>query len=376
MKIIILGSFPSPYHGSAIYLDKLSKKLIQEKDLEVFVVDTSDKRDDLTNLGRFDFANVYAGLRSLFKLIYYLTFVRPDVVYIPISQNHWAYFRDGLFILISSVFKAKILIHLHGSYFLKFYEKSSWLYQKFIDLTMKRVDGAIVLGEKLKYIFEKWLSTDKIFVLPNFIEWEFNEDKNYSAKNDVSVVMITYLGNLLESKGIFDLLEAIKIVKENAGTKFIVNIAGKFGDDPVTGLSLREHEIRFGNYLKELDDVVNYIGEIKEEKDKFELLKNTDIFVFPSWNEGQPLVILEAMSCGCPVISTKDVGVIDETVIDGINGLLVEKRNIRQLADAIIKLIQDRRLRMKMGEESKKRFYELYTLEKHIKKFKEILKEL
>jgi glycosyltransferase involved in cell wall biosynthesis len=377
-RLLIVGSFSPPYHGSAIYLDKLSKKLIQEKDLEVFVVDTSDKRDDLTNLGRFDFANVYAGLRSLFKLIYYLTFVRPDVVYIPISQNHWAYFRDGLFILISSVFKAKILIHLHGSYFLKFYEKSSWLYQKFIDLTMKRVDGAIVLGKKLKYIFEKWLSTDKIFVLPNFIEWEFNEDKIRSTKNDESVVRITYLGNLLESKGIFDLLEAIKIVKKSARTKFIVNIAGKFSDDHVTGLSLREHKIRFGNYLKELGDVVNYIGEIKEEKDKFELLKNTDIFVFPSWYpiEGQPLVILEAMSCGCPVISTKDVGVIDETVIDGVNGLLVEKRNIRQLVDAIIKLIQDRGLRMKMGEESKKRFCELYTPEKHIKKFKEILEEL
>jgi glycosyltransferase involved in cell wall biosynthesis len=356
----------------------LSKKLIQEKDLKVFIVNTSDKRDDLTNLGRFDFANVYAGLRSLFKLIYYLIFVRPDVVYIPISQNHWAYFRDGLFILISSVFKAKILIHLNGSYFLKFYEKSSLLYQKFIDLTMKRVDGAIVLGEKLKYIFEKWLSTDKIFVLPNFIEWKFNEDKNYSTKNDASVVMITYLGNLLESKGIFDLLEAIKIVKENARNKFIVNIAGKFSKDSSTGLSLREHEIRFGNYLKELNDVVNYIGEIKEEKDKFDLLKNTDIFVFPSWYpvEGQPLVILEAMSCGCPVISTKDVGVIDETVIDGVNGLLVEKRNIKQLADAIIKLIQDRGLRIKMGEESKKRFCELYTPEKHIKRFKEILKEL
>jgi glycosyltransferase involved in cell wall biosynthesis len=377
-RLLIIGSFPPPYHGSAIYLDKLRKKLIKGKDLDVFVVDTSDKRDDLTNLGRFDFANVYAGLRSLFKLIYYLIFVRPDVVYISISQNYWAYFRDGLFILISSVFKAKILIHLHGSYFLKFYGKSSWLYQKFIDLTMKRVDGAIVLGEKLKYIFEKWLSTDKIFVLPNFIEWKFNEDKNYSTKNDASVVMITYLGNLLESKGIFDLLEAIKIVKENARNKFIVNIAGKFSKDSSTGLSLREHEIRFGNYLKELNDVVNYIGEIREEKDKFELLKNTDIFVFPSWYpvEGQPLVILEAMSCGCPVISTKDVGVIDETVIDGINGLLVEKRNIRQLADAILKLIQDRGLRMKMGEESKKRFCELYTLEKHIKKFKEILKEL
>jgi len=376
-KILLIGSFPPPYHGSAIYLNKLSKKLAQENDLQVFIIDTSDKRDDLKNLGRLDLINVVTAVKSILKLIYFLLSKKPDIVYIPISQNKLAYLRDGIFIFISKVLAKKVLIHLHGSYFLDFYKKSGALYKKFIDLTVKLVDGAIVLGQKLRYIFEHWLPAEKVFVLPNFIEWNLRS-YNFDRNKDNKVTNITYLGNLLESKGIFDLLEAIKIVKASVDSKFIVNIAGQFGNDPITGLSLEEHMIRFKSYLVELADVVNYIGEIREEKDKYELLKNTDIFVFPSWYrvEGQPLVILEAMSCGCPIISTRDVGVIDETVIDGVNGILIEKRNVNQLADAILMLIRDKEMRIKMGRESEKRFYELYTAGKHIEKFKEIIKVL
>ena len=373
-KILLIGSFPPPYHGSAIYLNKLSKKLAQENDLQVFIIDTSDKRHDLKNLGRLNLINVVTAVKSILKLICFLLSKKPDIVYIPISQNKLAYLRDGIFIAISKIMDKKVLIHLHGSYFLDFYKGLGKFYKKFIDLTIKSVDGAIVLGQKLRYIFEHWLPAEKVFVLPNFIEWNlrsYNFDRNKNNK----VTNITYLGNLLESKGIFDLLEAIKIVKASVDSKFIVNIAGQFSNDSTTGLSLEEHMVRFKSYLIELADVVNYIGEIREEKDKYELLKNTDIFVFPSWYrvEGQPLVILEAMSCGCPIISTRGVGVIDETVIDGVNGLLVEKRNVEKLAEAILKLIKDRDLRKAMGRESKKRFEQEYTPEKHVEKFKQIL---
>lgn len=370
-NLLIIGSFPPPYHGSAIYLKKLKNLLIKENDLTVFSIDISDKRNDLTNLGKFDLQNVIAGMRSLFQLVYYLLFKKPEIVYIPISQNKWAYFRDGLFILISSLLGAKVLIHLHGSYFLEFYKKSGKLYKKFIDLTMKNVDGAIVLGEKLRYIFENWLPKEKVFVLPNFID-PLPDLETFDMRDNKKMVNITYLGNLLESKGIFDLLEAIKIVqgKNNADVKFTVNIAGLFG-------FTEKHIEKFNLYLKELNKV-NYLGQVTDEKKKYEVLKNTDIFVFPSWYwyEGQPLVILEAMACGLPIISTKDVGVIDETVIDGVNGILVEKRNVEQLANAILKLVQDKDLRVKMGKESLRRFQEFYNPQKHIEKFKEILNSI
>lgn len=376
LKILIIGSLPPPYHGTSIYLKKLRDLLANEKDLKIFSIDTSDKRNDLTKLGKFDLHNVIAGLRSLFQLLYYLLFKKPNIVYIPISQNKWAYFRDGLFILASSLLGAKVLIHLHGSYFLEFYKKSNKLYKKFIDLTMKNVDGAIVLGEKLKYIFEHWLPKEKVFVLPNFVE----PPRNLENASDLDInkrentVRITYLGNLSESKGLFDLLEAVKIIKNrHINIEFIVNIAGLFRTDPFTGLSGEKHREKFNDYVKSLNGLINYLGQITNEREKYNLLMQSDIFVFPSWHEGQPLVILEAMACGLPIISTKDVGVIDETVIDGTNGILVEKRNVEQLANAILKLVLDKDLRVRMGKESLRRFNDLYTPEKHIEQFRKII---
>ncbi len=373
-NLLFTGAFPPPYHGTTIYTSKLKELLLKEGGLQIFVVDTSDKRNDLTNLGKFDIQNLKAGLISVLKLIYYQLFKKPDIVYIPISQNKWAYFRDGLFILISKLFSSKVLIHLHGSYFLEFYKNSGNIYKKFIDLTIKNVNGAIVLGEKLRYIFEYWLPKEKVFVLPNFVEQPLDLDENLDKNKSEDVIRITYLGNLIESKGIFDLLEAIKIIKNECSyVKLIVNIAGQFGADKSTGLSAEKHKEKFYYYVKLLNGLINYLGQITIKKAKYDLLKQSDIFVFPSWNEGQPLVILEAMALGLPIISTKDVGVIDETVIDGVNGILVEKRNVQQLAEAMLKLLEDKELRLSMGKESLKRFKELYTPEKHIEKFRNII---
>ena len=90
---------------------------------------------------------------------------------------------------------------------------------------------------------------------------------------------------------------------------------------------------------------------------------NTDIFVFPSWYEGFPLVILEAMAAVCPVISTKGVGAIPEVVIDGVSWIFVEKQNPKHIADVIIRLIDNSKLREEMGTAGRERFKKYYTME-------------
>lgn len=375
IKLLLMGPFPPPYHGTSIYFQKLSRMLRQDPELDVKIIDTSDHRADLNNLGRLDFLNIYFALKSIFKLIVILLIKRVDIVYIPISQNTLAYIRDGIFIILSKLFRCKVIIHLHGSYFLDFYNKSLPLYKKFIDISIKKVDGAIVLGEKLKYIFEKWLPYNRIFVLPNFVDWFPKvEQKIEKQRMNSNALIISYLGNLTTSKGIFDLLEAISLIKNKTKTRFILRIAGEFKGDSIGNVSAKTIKNSFFSYLKQLGtDTLDYVGPIKNEDQKIEFLLNTDIFVFPSWYEGQPLVIIEAMSCGCPVISTKGVGVIDETVIDGFNGVLVEKKNPKELAEAIIKLMNDDKLRQEMGLNSLTRFKKEFTSEKHLQNFKKIL---
>jgi glycosyltransferase involved in cell wall biosynthesis len=352
-RIIFIGSLPPPYHGANISNEKILKSKIMDI-FDLYHIDISDHRD-LNNLGRIDFINLYIGFKNFIYLFFLLLKVKPDIVLFNIAQNI-AYLRDGMFILISRFFsKSKIVIYLRNSYFKHFYEKGNWFIKKFIDFTLPRVDTAIILGNSLKIILDKWIKNFK--VVPNGTD--FNPDisvKNFK-KNDKKLV-VSYLGNLYEWKGVMDFLEAAKIVlyKQN-NIKF--KIAGFWTDEYFKN--------KVFNFI-ERDDLNSNVELSRPVlgKEKEEFLLNTDIFVFPSWSEGHPNVILEAMAAACPVISTKSVGAIPETVIDGETGILVKKKTPKEIADAIIYLMKNPNKRMEMAIAGRKRFEENYTMEKNI----------
>jgi len=379
INIILLGSYPPPYHGSSIYLRGLTDLLLKDGDFKVYIVDSSDKKNDISNMGKIDFSNVYFSLKALFSLTFILILKKIDILYVPISQNKLAYLRDGIAVILGKVFRTKVIIHLHGSYFLEFYEKSSSFYKKFIDFTMKSSAGTIVLGNNLRYIFENWFSDNQIFVLPNFVE---DHIKSMNSQNNIyhngKLLKLTYLGNIVESKGILQVINAVEELLEN-GNDILLQIIGKFGKDPFTGMQEDKIKNIIIDIVNKYPERIKYLGQITDIKTKFYVLKNeTDIFIFPSWYpvEGQPLVIIEAMQCGLPIISTKNCGAIEETVIEGYNGILVEKRNVKQLVNAIEVLIKNEQLRKRMGENSRKLYEENFTPEKHLSKFKAIVKNV
>ena len=355
-KILIIGALPPPYHGVTVFNDRLLNSKILDI-YEVYHLDISDKRN-LDNLGKVDLQNVYLALRNLWDLMRLCMRRKPDLVYLPIAQNI-AYLRDGMFIVIARFFsKAKIIIHLHGSYFRRYYDNTNWFMKKFIGFTMKQVNAAIVLGECLKYIFGGWVKD--IQVVPNGTP--FNSKIEDKFKRNISSVTISYLGNLLESKGVLDTIKAAKIVT-NKYPKVRFKFAGAWRAKEI---EKKKSAFRF---IQEnhLEDRIEFVGRIlADEKEKF--LLDADIFVFPSWYkyEGHPIVVIEAMAAGCPVVSTKNVGAIPETVIDGKTGILVEKKNPEAIAQAITKLIEHPELRIKMGMAGRKRYEQYYTQEKNI----------
>lgn len=353
-KIILIGAVPPPYHGTNISNERILNSKVKNI-YNLYHLDISDHRN-LNNLGRIDFVNVFLSIKSFFKLFFLVLRIKPDLAYLVIAQN-LAYLRDGIFILIICIFsRARIVIHLRSSYFKKYYDKSNWLIKKFIDLTLEKVDIAIVLGDSLRPVLSKWIK--RIEVVPNGTD--FNPDigkKNIDNKNGL---VISYLGNLYEFKGIFDLLVAGKMVIERGK-----NIKLIFGG-PWTE---KEPEVkeRMSRYIEinKLENKVIFTGLIPiEEKENF--FMNTDIFVLPSWSEGHPNVILEAMAAACPVISTKDVGAISETVLDGETGILVSKKNPDAIANAIVYLIENPGIRLKMGMAGRRRFEKYYTFEENV----------
>lgn len=372
--ILMLGSVPPPFHGSNVYFKNLLDALKQDGAYNILYVQNSDSEKDLNDIGKLRLTNIRSALRAILGTLLSLLEKRPAVLYVPIAQNSLGFLRDGSFIILGRLFGARVITHLHGSYFRQFYESSNIVVKRFVDFSMVRVDAAIVLGERLKPVFDKWLPPSRIFVLPNFVT--LPEERTQSSLPKNGSVVLTYLGNVMESKGIFQFLEGVKIASKKLKKDVFVKIAGKISGDPYTGLSEKDTISRFRQYLSSLNVGSEYIGVIQDAHTKLQLLLDTDILVFPSWMEGQPLVILEAMYAGCPVISTKRVGVIDETVLDGTTGILVEKQDVTELADAIVRLVEDDDLRKRMSANAEKLFNSKFSKDAHLKEFKRIVSKV
>ena len=111
----------------------------------------------------------------------------------------------------------------------------------------------------------------------------------------------------------------------------------------------------------DLAETVSFVGSVTGDK-KAAFLRTGDLFVFPSMYrlEGQPLVILEAMCAGLPVIAS-DIGSLSETIDDGITGFIVPQNNPEAVCDRVLQLLRDPTLRQSMGKAARARYEQHYT---------------
>ena len=170
---------------------------------------------------------------------------------------------------------------------------------------------------------------------------------------------ISYLSNLQPSKGIEDVIQGANLLKRKYDSDFTLNIVGSWRD------SLTKDQCC--KLLPENDPAVCFHPSCSGAK-KFRFLSCADVFVFtPREAEGHPWVIVEALAAGLPIIST-DQGTITESVLDGINGFIVNVRSPEQIADRVQLLIEQPELREKFGQASRAHYLQNFTEAKMVKR--------
>ncbi len=185
-----------------------------------------------------------------------------------------------------------------------------------------------------------------------------HDEKNFNLgerkQQESSIKNILFLGNIIESKGVFDLLKAISIIR-NSDEKLFARLSWRF----VGKITDREKLTNFLNVYK-LRNNVEVVGEVpRDEVAKY--MKRADFFILPSWSEGMPVALLEAIACGLPVIATT-VGGIPEVVNEN-TGVLVEPKKPQELACGIISALSRNWDQESIGEYAKN-----YTWEKNAEK--------
>ena len=170
---------------------------------------------------------------------------------------------------------------------------------------------------------------------------------------------ILYLANLQASKGIEDVLLALAELKRQNVEGFELTVIGMWRNE--------EFKIKCLKMIDEFQLPVTVFPP-KSGNEKMAAMCSSDIFVFtPREPEGHPWVIVEALACGLPVIST-DQGAIVESVLDGKNGFIVKKNAPFEIAEKIKLLMKNDDLRKWMGAVSRKHYEDNFTEEKMVER--------
>ncbi|MFR9629247.1 MAG: glycosyltransferase family 4 protein [Rikenellaceae bacterium] len=282
----------------------------------------------LTNVvGRMYYAMI-AYVSVLFNLIFDR---RVKILHIHAAADG-SFWRKSLFIKLGKSLGKKVVLHVHASRFKDFYNESSNKQQivKYILLT----DKLIVLSQSWReWFIGVGVPEDKIVVLNNITAYP----KLTEGKHD-SKLHFLFMGEIGDRKGVFDIIKAITNNREYLKDKIILRIGGNRNEDKLISAINNA----------QLQDFVKFEGWVAGDK-KIELLNWADVYILPSFNEGLPIGILEAMSYNCAIISTP-VGGIPEVVTPNVNGFLVTPGNDKEIAQAIIDCVNNREQTIQYGK--------------------------
>ena len=262
--------------------------------------------------------------------------------YVKIVHIHGAsqgsFYRKYLFFLLAKyVFRKKVVYHIHGAMYHLFYEGASPFVQKRIQHFINTTDCLIVLSDWWREYFESTFQPRMIRIIPNIVR---ATNDHAIARQSSAPVKFLFLGRIGERKGVYDLLEVLQRNSESLAGRYMLDLGGDGETKKLQALIRQYH----------LEEQVNFLGFVTGDH-KEELLRAADVYILPSYNEGLPISILEAMSFGLPIISTK-VGGIPEVVHHHQNGLLIDAGDQPAIYEAINFFINDPEKVSQYGKQS------------------------
>jgi glycosyltransferase involved in cell wall biosynthesis len=351
LQVLVIGYLPPPYFGPSVTFQALMRSAFAER-IDVAFIDQTVSRK-VGELERVQLRKLVLLTKMLLQLIGWLMRRKFDYCCISISVNRNAFLKERLLIRIARLCGVPSVLYAHANGFLDFYNESTPRMQRVIDDTVSRAAGAIVMGENLRFNFERWLLAEKIFVVGSGIERSALPRRSMAADHPFTVL---FLGNLIREKGVFALLEAApKIIAKDPHVRFVFAGDWKSESDRVDA----ERKIQESGIQKH----VSFAGVVWGER-KAQLLVDADAFAYPSYYpmEAHPLVLVEALEAGLPVVTTRWAA-IPEIIEDGVNGLLAKPRDVEDLAEKIGQVIREPALREQISRANRQRFEDFYTHE-------------
>lgn len=282
---------------------------------------------------------------------------RLAVVHVNLAERG-SVFRKAVILAATKAFGGKVLLHLHAAQIIQFHTQSGPITRKILRAMFLSADRCVVLGET----WRRWV-IGTFAVRPTNVTVVYNgvpaTTHERGPKANDGTFNLLFVGNLLERKGVKDLLMALASpALRNRELRLTMA-----GGGPVGQLQAMANELGIA-------DRVVFTGWVSQEEVR-SLMVEADTLILPAYDEGLPLVILEALASRTPVICTP-VGSIPEVLTDRETALLVAPGNIPEIAAAIGELIDEPAMRAAISDAGLDIYQRLFTMESFARTMGEI----
>lgn len=355
-KVALLHNIITPYRTPIF--EKLSQ--VPFINLKAFFFSESAKNRRWKVKNDFKFAyEVLPGISLNFKSEDLFTYrLNPTIVYHLIKNNFDVLITAGYDSFASHIsffickLSRKPFILWAGSTV----NESNWrrtVSLPWVKFMVRHSDAYIAYGTRAKeYLVYLGAKEERIFTAINTVNLDHFSERSRLSKTEKNEIkdrlhiknkkVILYVGQLIERKGLRYLIKAFDHLKRKCANISLLIVGYGYQEEELKGLCRKERikDVYFAGHI-DIDDIPKFYGI-------------ADLFVLPSTEEVWGLVINEAMACGLPIITTDKVGASADLVKEGVNGYIIEEKNIAQLYEAMKKIVLNPSLQKKMGEQSRK----------------------
>lgn len=363
-NLLIVASFPPKNNKVIGGIEKSSRVLVQSKYFQEFTIIKFDS-SQISNPPPNFFIRLILAIIRLWKFIFNIALNKPHKALIFCSDGGSA-IEKGLMLVICRLFNVKSLIFPRAGNLIN-QSNSYILFRVLIKHLFSYSDVVLCQGPTWYNFFVQGLKVDKskVFIVNN---WTASKEllqigKNRTINYHTNYIKILYIGWLEKEKGINELFESFLSLEK----KYKIKI--KFIGDGT--LKRKIEELSLYKKIRENVIVTGWLSD----KEIISHLKSSDIFILPSWYEGMPNSLIEALASGLPTISSS-VGIIPDYIINNVNGLLVQPNNKLNLEKTIEKTINDINLRKKISKNGVNLAESLFSEDISLKKLSEIIKKL
>ena len=302
---------------------------------------------------------------NLLRFPWILLRKQPDIIHIC-GTSYYMFWEKSVYLLIAKLLRKKVVLHFLGALD-QYYDSVGKMERSFIRCILNKTDKLALLSDKVKILVSEFIPESKLIVIRSSVDIQnFYKSDDLMEFYDNKFTDFLFLGGAdPKRKGLDVIINAIPLVLENkCDIRFILT-----GSDNIKA-SVEKLISQNESYVSH----IFYLGWLNESE-KYAVYRSVDAFLLPSFNEGLPYTVIEALAAKLPVIATP-VGGIPEVIENDVNGYLVDFNDHAGLAESILKLYKDQDKLKKMSINNFEKAKQYYSLNVVFKQLNEVYNDL